>query len=102
MALGKKLILLLGLLQFVATPLALAAVQFIPVEDDRRFLVFFPNSMSDLGQMQAVLKSGAQPLSVEWHGGWVVETAGVSAIDTLKNSGAFLVLKGDGLGICGF
>lgn len=102
MKLGKKLIVLLGLGQVFLAPIALSAVQFIPVEGDSRFLVFFPKSMPEQAQMAAVLGARAQPLSVEWHGGWVVETKGGKAVTTLKNSGAFLVLKGDGLGICGF
>jgi len=101
-ALGKKLIILLGLGQVVLAPLVLSIVQFIPVTGDSRFLIFFPNSMPEQAQMAAVLGAQAQPLSVEWHGGWVVETTGDEAVMTLKNSGAFLVLKGDGLGICGF
>ena len=98
---GKKLIFILGLLQVVVAPLVLATVQFMPVEDDRRFLVFFPRSMSDEAQMTAVLGAATQPLSVEWHGGWIIESADKGAVYRLKNSGAFLVLKGDGLGICG-
>lgn len=102
MALGKKLIISLGLGQVILAPLLLSLVQFIPVAGDSRFLIFFPNSMPEQARMAAVLSAHAQPLSVEWHGGWVVETTGGEAVTILKNSGAFLVLKGDGLGLCGF
>lgn len=90
-----------GCLQVVAVPVILLIFALLPDEGDSRFLVFYPQNWTDTEQMAAVIAANAQPLSVEWHGGWVIESSDANSIMQLEATGALLILNGENLGICG-
>ena len=97
----KSVLWVLGCLQVLAVPLVLLIFSLMPQDGSTRFLVFYPQSWTQGEQMAAVIAAHAQPLSVEWHGGWVIETSSTSAAEDLKEVGALFVLNGENLGICG-
>lgn len=90
-----------GVAQVVLAPLLLLGAQLLPKDEDTRFLVFFPGGFDETRRFDAVLKAEALPLSVGWHGGWIVEAGWENAVQKLKNNGAYLVLSGEGLAACG-
>ena len=90
-----------GALLAVISPLLMQIVPFIPNNDNRQFLIFFPYGTEKQEAFSRIAATGAYPLDRLWHGGWLVRTDAPGHQASLKAAGAFLILDGTAVAICG-